>query len=544
MQIRCASLLILGLVAGASPVVAQPPSPPPTAAIDHQGVACIIVAKYPKLKACFGSEVKEPRAYFRKQGTTPWFWVKMVTNLKEAPEPQCKIGVLPKPSRALLRQHIEYYLEDVGGGARTKEYDPLVVRQAQECKKDAPVAPISPTGPTAVFPAMPAGFTVGAFPAAAVGVATAAAAGTGVYFATKKNETTPTTTPTAPAPVPPAPVPPTTPPTTPPTATPPLDLSCQAEPKSGVVPLTVSFTAFPSGGTGSYDYAWQFGDGGTGVGRHPVHTFSSVGTFDVVLTVTSGDKVKQCERFITVNAPTPPPSCTDTVPPTTSITSPKDGAPVVLPSCNPTTISAIASDNVGVTLVKFFAQGTCDAAPVLVGSATTAPFSTPWKPLSCGTIPYKLTTEAFDACGNKGVSSPVNVDDGTDCGCGDPKACSSSSFRPVPFATCVAWIVQLDVPGATGQVVLDGQTVVAERGRRVEARVRPRDGDNVVEAQLVEANGKPGTWRFEVQGGEVLQPASLRVVRGEVVLVTPTVVLFRLKGQPGEQVSFTYRLRR
>src|SRR6266568_1654094 len=304
MQIRCASLLILGLVAGASPVLAQPPSPPPTAAIDHQGVACIIVARYPKLKACFGSEVKEPRAYFRKQGTTPWFWVKMVTNLKEAPEPQCKIGVLPKPSRALIHQHVEYYLEDVGGGARTKEYDPLVVRQAQECKKDAPVAPISPTGPTAVFPAMPAGFTVGAFPAAAVGVATAAAAGTGVYFATKKNETTPTT-PTAPTPTPSVPTTPTTPPpppTVPPTV-PPLDLSCQAEPKSGVVPLTVTFTAFASGGTGSYDYAWNFGDGGTGGGRHPVHTFSAIGTFDVILTVTSGDKVKQCERFITVNAP-------------------------------------------------------------------------------------------------------------------------------------------------------------------------------------------------------------------------------------------------
>ena len=61
----------------------------------------------------------------------------MVTDIKDAPEPYCRTGVLPKPTRHLINKHIEYYLEDVSLGQRTKEYDPLVVRQARECLEDA-----------------------------------------------------------------------------------------------------------------------------------------------------------------------------------------------------------------------------------------------------------------------------------------------------------------------------------------------------------------------------------------------------------------------
>src|SRR2546427_10630272 len=132
--------LALGGAAAAS-VEAQP------SGIGPKAGACIVVAKYPKLKACFGAAVVERRAYFHAEGVKEWYWVKMATDLEDAPEPFCYAGILPKPSRKLIHKHIEYYLEDVGKGERTREYDPLVVRQARECKKDAPVAPISPTGP-------------------------------------------------------------------------------------------------------------------------------------------------------------------------------------------------------------------------------------------------------------------------------------------------------------------------------------------------------------------------------------------------------------
>src|SRR5438128_341893 len=52
-------------------------------------------------------------------------------------------------------------------------------------------------------------------------------------------------------------------------------------------------TAVPFNGSGSYDpdgtisnYAWNFGDGGTGSGATPTHTYSSAGTYTATLTVT------------------------------------------------------------------------------------------------------------------------------------------------------------------------------------------------------------------------------------------------------------------
>jgi hypothetical protein len=65
-----------------------------------------------------------------------------------------------------------------------------------------------------------------------------------------------------------------------------------------------------------------------------------------------------------------------------------------------------------------------------------------------------------------------------------------------------------------------------------------------VTGQLVKADGKPGTWRFEAQPGEAIETRSLRVIRGKVALLTPTAVVFRLEGQVGEHVAFAFRLRR
>jgi hypothetical protein len=69
--------------------------------------------------------------------------------------------------------------------------------------------------------------------------------------------------------------------------------------------------------------------------------------------------------------------------------------------------------------------------------------------------------------------------------------------------------------------------------------VRPRSGDNRVEAQLVQAQGQAGLWRFELAGDRAVA-GSLRVIAGQVALVTGDVVVFRLKGQPGERVVFTF----
>jgi len=115
--------------------------------------------------------------------------------------------------------------------------------------------------------------------------------------------------------------------------------------------------------------------------------------------------------------------------------------------------------------------------------------------------------------------------------------------EPPVASYSLGWTMQLDVPDAVGQVVLNGQAVQITHGPS-QAAATGRGGDNLVEAQLVESRGQPGTWQFEAQDAESIEPGSLRVLRGAVVLVTPTAVVFRLTGQRGEEVSFSYRPRR
>src|SRR5258706_461737 len=85
----------------------------------------------------------------------------------------CFTGTLPRPGRKLVGKKIEYYVEAQNKAfepARTAEFDPVVVKSAQECKKNVPVAPFLNNATVAVFPSVPAGFVGG-------GIGTAAGAG-------------------------------------------------------------------------------------------------------------------------------------------------------------------------------------------------------------------------------------------------------------------------------------------------------------------------------------------------------------------------------
>jgi len=90
----------------------------------------------------------------------------------------------------------------------------------------------------------------------------------------------------------------------------------------------------------------------------------------------------------------------DTTPPTTSITSPTNGA-VLSGLRNP--VEATASDNIGVTRVEFYFNDN------LVGSRTVAPYRFNWSTLSYADGQYRVKAKAFDAAGNQTTSSIVTV---------------------------------------------------------------------------------------------------------------------------------------
>jgi hypothetical protein len=89
----------------------------------------------------------------------------------------------------------------------------------------------------------------------------------------------------------------------------------------------------------------------------------------------------------------------DTTPPVTSITAPLNGATV----SGTTSVTASASDNVGVTKVEFYLDG------VLKSTDTTSPYSWSWDTTTATNGSHSLTSKAYDAALNVGTSTAVNV---------------------------------------------------------------------------------------------------------------------------------------
>src|SRR5579859_1102188 len=90
----------------------------------------------------------------------------------------------------------------------------------------------------------------------------------------------------------------------------------------------------------------------------------------------------------------------DTTPPTTSITSPANGATV----SGTVAITATASDNVGVTQMQILIDGAVAASNT---NATSLSFN--WNTTSVANGSHTIVSKAFDAAGNIGTSSTVTV---------------------------------------------------------------------------------------------------------------------------------------
>jgi hypothetical protein len=98
----------------------------------------------------------------------------------------------------------------------------------------------------------------------------------------------------------------------------------------------------------------------------------------------------------------------DTQAPATAITAPSSGATV----SGTVSVTAPASDNVGVTRVEFFLDG------ALQSTDTASPYAWSWNTAAASNGAHSLTSKAYDAAGNVGTSAavPVTVSNGTDVG--------------------------------------------------------------------------------------------------------------------------------
>jgi hypothetical protein len=200
-----ATVVVLAAIGTVPSAFAQTPG------INHDAASCIVAGKYPKLRACFTTpDVAKSRVYFRREDRPIWYHVEMTEDA------QCFVGILPRPTKALVGKKVLYYVEvasrnlDVG---RTEEHAPRVVGTQADCG-DQLVAPYMGEASVSVFPEMPPGFTAGGLGTAGIAGGAAAVVGIGAgVWAGRDKATSPGTGP--------APAPPSTPTVTPPPPPPP-----------------------------------------------------------------------------------------------------------------------------------------------------------------------------------------------------------------------------------------------------------------------------------------------------------------------------------
>jgi uncharacterized protein (AIM24 family) len=95
------------------------------------------------------------------------------------------------------------------------------------------------------------------------------------------------------------------------------------------------------------------------------------------------------------------PACPDTTAPTVSISSPASGTTYT--TAQTVTITASASDNVGVTKVEFYQNG------VLRSTDTTSPYTHSWSFTGADNGTHSWTARAYDAANNSTLSSAVSL---------------------------------------------------------------------------------------------------------------------------------------
>lgn len=95
----------------------------------------------------------------------------------------------------------------------------------------------------------------------------------------------------------------------------------------------------------------------------------------------------------------PPTTTADTTAPTTSVTSPASSDTV----SGSVSVSVAAADNVGVSKVELYVNGT------LSGTSTASPYSFTWDTTALADGTATLTSVAYDAAGNKSTSAAVSV---------------------------------------------------------------------------------------------------------------------------------------
>src|SRR5262249_38323189 len=144
---------------------------------------------------------------------------------------------------------------------------------------------------------------------------------------------------------------------------------------------------------------------------------------------------------------------------------------------------------------------------------------------------YEVHAVAFSSCSTAtATAAPVNVN-------------LFATFVPPGSLSrgTTPWSSDLGIDGGRMQVVLNGASTTFPGSGRAYGLAPLVEGENRVEAVLVESGGKAGLWRFEFMNAQSVVPGSIHVIAGDVVTVASSSVTFRLRGESGERIVFTFQ---
>jgi uncharacterized repeat protein (TIGR01451 family) len=495
-------------------------------------------------------------------------------------------AILPKPSPETVQ--VIYYIEavDVGFSSnRTIEHLADVVEDEDDCRRRDPAAAYYTGGNPGIVvgalksgvPAVPAGFLAdgitgfiplsvsgggggaGATAALAVGGAAAGAVAVGVLAAGGDQSTTTTTAVVAPPP--PAPTTTTAPSVPPPT--PSVRACFNTSPASGVIEIgeRIKLDARCSEPSGSISYHWDLGDGRQREGVFIEPPYSTPGTYTVVLTVrrvtsyqgideTEGDE-DSVSRLITVKEPD------------ADLTVTKTGSPNPYYPWNgtPLTYSITVQNRGPATATDVTVVDTLPPEMMVIDNGGCLP-STPGRlicrlgDLDTGDIvevtievvvDYQQEPELGDFIENRVAVESDTVDPDTSNNSdvartniewGEPQRTSSLNLE----LTSLLDFQAPDDP-SPGYVVLNGgRTDSTMSGTIFPHRFQAQSGRNTIEAHVASGAGRPGTWRFDFSTTPSFVTGSLRPEMGQIVSQEAHGIVFRLSGQSGERLRFSFEL--
>jgi len=203
-----------------------------------------------------------------------------------------------------------------------------------------------------------------------------------------------------------------------------------------------------NGASANQGYSGYWRVGGDNLNAWPDQPSSAyfAGTVDEVAIYDSVLSAGQVDAHYTASGRSGP----DAVAPTTSISSPADGATV---GTGTVTVTATASDNVGVTAVDLRVDG------ATVATDSSAPYTFSWNATAVGS--HTLRTVAVDAAGNSGQSAPVTVTVTAPADTTPPTAPGSLTASQVTASSVtLSWTAATDDRSVAGYRVVRNGTVL------------------------------------------------------------------------------------